>query len=45
MQEHMEKRRDHQRVLFLLLSLESWYDVFMRGEGQADFSGSGQAKA
>jgi asparagine synthase (glutamine-hydrolysing) len=29
MQEHAERRRDHQRVLFLLLSLESWYQVFL----------------
>jgi asparagine synthase (glutamine-hydrolysing) len=30
MQEHIERRRDHQRLLFLLLSLESWYQVFFR---------------
>jgi len=31
MQEHVDKRRDHQRILFLLLSLESWHQVFVRG--------------
>jgi len=30
MQEHSERRRDHQRILFLLLSLESWYKQFMQ---------------
>lgn len=30
MQEHTERRRDHQRVLFLLFSLESWYRVFLK---------------
>jgi asparagine synthase (glutamine-hydrolysing) len=35
MQEHAERRRSHQRVLFLLLSLESWYQVFFQnGEGE-----------
>ena len=28
MHEHIDGQRDHQRILFLLLSLESWYDVF-----------------
>lgn len=28
LEEHSEGRRDHQRILFLLLSLESWYEVF-----------------
>jgi hypothetical protein len=32
MQEHTEGRRDHRKLLFLLLSLESWYGVFMRGD-------------
>lgn len=32
MQEHIERRRDHQRLLFLLLSLESWYEVFFRNK-------------
>jgi asparagine synthase (glutamine-hydrolysing) len=31
MQEHSERRRDHQRILFLLLSLESWYEQFIQG--------------
>lgn len=31
MHEHVERRRDHQRILFLLLSLESWYEVFLQG--------------
>jgi len=33
MQEHAERRRDHQRILFLLLSLESWYQAFFKCEG------------
>ena len=28
MQEHNSKQRDHQRVLFLLFSLESWHHIF-----------------
>jgi asparagine synthase (glutamine-hydrolysing) len=30
MQEHISGQRDHQRVLFLLLSLESWHSVFFK---------------
>jgi asparagine synthase (glutamine-hydrolysing) len=30
MQEHAAGRRDHKRVLFLLLSIESWYQVFCK---------------
>lgn len=33
MQEHAERRRDHQRILFLLLSLESWHQVFITDGG------------
>jgi len=32
MQEHTEHRRDHQRLLFLLLSVEHWYHAFMGSE-------------
>jgi asparagine synthase (glutamine-hydrolysing) len=28
LEEHLAERRDHQRMLFLLLSLESWHSVF-----------------
>lgn len=35
MQEHAECQRDHQRILFLLFSLESWYQVFVRGREMA----------
>ncbi len=28
MKEHLEGQRDHQRILFLIYSLESWYQVF-----------------
>ncbi|MDZ7336943.1 MAG: asparagine synthase (glutamine-hydrolyzing) [candidate division KSB1 bacterium] len=47
MQEHAEGHRDHQHVLFLLFSLENWYDVFMRHEGQVrtSFDGRGQGEA
>jgi asparagine synthase (glutamine-hydrolysing) len=34
MQEHAEGRRDHRKLLFLLLSLESWYGVFMHGDAK-----------
>ncbi len=30
--QHVAGVRDHQRILFLLLSLESWYRVFLRGK-------------
>lgn len=30
-QEHVEGRRDHQRLLFLLLSMENWHQVFFAG--------------
>jgi asparagine synthase (glutamine-hydrolysing) len=30
MDEHSQGKRDHRRLLFLLLSLESWYGVFFR---------------
>jgi hypothetical protein len=30
MDEHTQGRRDHRKLLFLLLSLESWYSVFFR---------------
>jgi asparagine synthase (glutamine-hydrolysing) len=30
--EHERGRRDHQRLLFLLLSLEAWHRAFVRGE-------------
>ena len=30
MKEHLKGHRNHQRILFLLLSLESWYSVFMK---------------
>ncbi len=30
MDEHAQGRRDHRKLLFLLLSLESWYSVFFR---------------
>ncbi len=33
MQEHAAHHRDHQRILFLLLSLESWYQVFLNEGG------------
>lgn len=36
MQEHVEGRRDHQRILFLLLSLESWHEVFFRATVPAE---------
>ncbi len=29
-QEHVGQQRDHQRILFLLFSLESWHQVFFR---------------
>jgi asparagine synthase (glutamine-hydrolysing) len=31
-QEHAARRRDHQRILFLILSLESWHSVFFQGQ-------------
>lgn len=30
MEEHSNKKRDHQRILFLLFSIESWYHIFNR---------------
>ncbi len=35
MEEHAEGRRDHRKLLFLLLSLESWHGVFMRDDEKA----------
>jgi asparagine synthase (glutamine-hydrolysing) len=36
MREHAENRRDHQRILFLLFSLESWYEVFFQGKKRSE---------
>jgi asparagine synthase (glutamine-hydrolysing) len=40
--EHLTGRRDHQRLLFLVLSLESWHSVFFLEEERAAQAAAGR---